>query len=255
MAGTSNSHFNSLSPERRLTPHSEKKMALHPNPVTLKMVASAKGRYVYPTLITWNGPGKLSLFEVRPKDRPGEPLPSGQPFLVTGQQTEGDSSSAWLTLNEREYALWEPEFAQRRRLSLIVKMGDVVEELDVKLTHVKIIGADFELILLDAAHAGANALAHLVHAVWSRLREVVPHRISSPVAQQKQAAPPIVVSSSNSTPSGGSKAEGATEYDQQVPTAPSVLPPPASERRGTGLNGDPSDRCPGGSRTRAGHDS
>ena len=201
-------------------------MAFQPNPVSLKMVASAKGRYVYPTLITWDSPGGLSLVEVRPKDRPGEPLPSEQPFKVTGQQNDGTTSSAWLTLNEREYALWESEFAQRRTLSLKLEVGGKVEELVVKLTHVRLIRADFELILFDAAHAGANALAHLVHTVWLGLRKAVPHRISTPVAQQKQAAPPNVVS---------------TDYDQQTSVAPSILPPPASERRGTAFNTDPGD--------------
>jgi hypothetical protein len=214
-------------------------MAIQPNPVSLKMVASAKGRYVYPTLITWDSPHGLSLVDVRPKDRLDEPLPSEQPFRFTGHQSEGNSSSAWLTISEREYALWEHEFAQRRILSLKLNIGDVVEELEVKLTHVRIISADFELILFDAAQAGTNALAHLVHAVWLRLRKVVPHRIATPIAQQKQAAPPIVVSTTKPAASGGVQTEEAIEYDQRKPVAPSTLPPPNSERRGTAFNSEP----------------
>lgn len=170
-------------------------MAFAPNPAILKMVASGKGRHVYPTLITWDGPGGLSLSDadIRPGDEgrpdwpPLPPLPDTRPFVLTALQS-ANVSSAWLTIRESEYATWEQAFSVRRKLILTVKVGNVERDLLVQLTHVRIIPADFHLLWIDAKHAGANGLARVTYEVWSRLRRVIPHWIPP----SKAVAGPLV---------------------------------------------------------------
>ena len=158
-------------------------MAFDPNPVTLKMVASGKGRYVYPMLVTWHGVGGLSLAGavVQPRDKPKDyPLPGGQPFRLTGLRNDANSSSGWLTINEAEYAIWEHSFILQRKVFLTVRVGGVPQELDIKFTYAKLVPADIERLALDAAHAASNSLTRVIYGVWQRLRRVVPPYISAP---------------------------------------------------------------------------
>jgi hypothetical protein len=165
-------------------------MAFVPNPTTLKMVAVGKGRYVYPTLVTWDGPEGISLADadVREGDDGRGPLPPGRPFVLSGQRTDQTTSYAWLTINENAYETWDSAFSVRREVIVPVKVGNTVRDLRVKLTHVRIIPADFHLLWIDATHAGSNGVARIVYEVWSRLRRVIPHWIPESQANlQKQA--------------------------------------------------------------------
>jgi hypothetical protein len=166
-------------------------MSFAPNPVTLKMVAFRKGRYVYPTMITWDSPEGISLADadVREGDDSRGPLPPGRPFVLTGQRTDQTTSYAWLSINENAYETWESAFSVRREVIVPVKVGNTVRDLRVKLTHVRIIAADFHLLWIDATHAGSNGVARMVYEIWSRLRKVIPHWIpESRTSAQKPSA-------------------------------------------------------------------
>ena len=108
-------------------------MSFLPTPMSLRMTPLV--RYVKPETICWDDPDDMYLVgNVAPGDGLG-PLPTLQPFEVTGPHKDANMSYATLSIKARDCLAWEPAFVARRLVNVTLNVDGTPRTLQVRLSY------------------------------------------------------------------------------------------------------------------------